>query len=76
MKEVTEYTVELIELGKAGYLWNGGTKCDVGHGPCACGAWHSASEDERRVLRGRLRKSAAEDMPVKQTFHLIQGGKA
>lgn len=20
--------------------WNGGTKCDVSEGPCACGGWH------------------------------------
>ena len=26
---------EYVDLGK-----NGGTKCDVISGPCACGAWH------------------------------------
>lgn len=27
---------------------NGGTKCDVLTGPCACGAWHFVDKDGKR----------------------------
>jgi len=30
--------VELLEEQKPKY--NGGVKCDMTEGPCACGAWH------------------------------------
>lgn len=30
---------------KTGWVrWNGGQKCDMDVGPCACGAWHSKEE--------------------------------
>lgn len=29
---------------------NGGTKCDVLEGPCACGAWHTKEEMQKRIM--------------------------
>ncbi len=28
---------------------NGGAKCDVLEGPCACGAWHTKEEMQKRM---------------------------
>lgn len=33
-----------VATGDGGDRFNGGVKCDVDEGPCACGAWHRTSE--------------------------------
>jgi hypothetical protein len=35
---------EFVDLGT-----NGGTKCDVWTGPCACGAWHKIDAKGKRI---------------------------
>lgn len=37
-----------IDLGR-----NGGTRCDVIEGPCACGAWHHPEELAARLERAK-----------------------
>lgn len=32
--------LEILDAHAGTYGTNGGVKCDVGSGPCACGAWH------------------------------------
>ncbi len=33
-------------------LYNGGVRCDMDEGPCACGAWHHGAPAARAVVSG------------------------
>ncbi|MFH1047286.1 MAG: hypothetical protein V1738_03190 [Patescibacteria group bacterium] len=35
---------------------NGGQRCDVALGPCACGAWHTKDEWPIRMAKSKLSK--------------------
>jgi hypothetical protein len=35
---------EMIGLPPEIILRNGGTRCDMMYGPCACGAWHNEAD--------------------------------
>jgi hypothetical protein len=37
---------------------NGGQRCDMAAGPCACGAWHEIEESARREMDADRMESA------------------
>ncbi len=45
------YSTSFCVLPEGFEFWNGGVKCDMAVGPCACGAWHNAKDTLGRSFR-------------------------